>query len=533
MAKGYRPVDRDQPFLLPPDMREWLPADHGVWLVIAAVGQLDTAVLHRRRRTGGAGAAGYDPDMLLALLVWAYASKVTSSRRIEALCRTDVAFRVICAGQAPDHVTVARFRADFPAVMEDLFAQVLGLCARLGMGQLGMVALDGTKIAAAASKDANRTEKTLRKLAAEQIAAHAKADAAEDELFGPGRRGDEVPPEAADPQTRDERIRKALAELEAERRAAEQGKDAQAQAYLADARAGQRRRGHVPAAAAAAAARERLARAEMAAAARVARRRQRDAEAAAAGRRGFGGKRPVGPEQSVKARAARAALDKATAQAGAGDSEPEQAAAKGPGPVRNITDPGSRLMPVRGGGFIQGYNAQNLTSSDGLIIGTELTRDTTDTGWFEPMLRLAEDAAALISATRHGTGDQQQIGLVLADAGYCSLRNLTVEGPDRLIATGKHRDLERQARHGHQPGRDGPIAAMTARLATPEGITAYRQRGPIAETPHGQIKHNLGFRRLSMRGQAKAAAEWRFACTVHNLLKALTTGHLTHQALAT
>ena len=147
MAKGYRPVRRDQPFLLPPDMREWLPDDHAVWLVIAAVDQLDTTVLHRRRRTGGAGRAGYHPDMLLAVLVWAYANKVTSSRRIEALCRTDVAFRVICAGDAPDHVTIARFRADFPAVMEDLFTRVLVLCARLGMGQVGTVALDGTKIA--------------------------------------------------------------------------------------------------------------------------------------------------------------------------------------------------------------------------------------------------------------------------------------------------------------------------------------------------------------------------------------------------
>ena len=68
---------------------------------------------------------------------------------------------------------------------------------------------------------------------------------------------------------------------------------------------------------------------------------------------------------------------------------------------------------------------------------------------------------------------------------------------------------------------------------TPEGITAYRRRGHLAETPHGQIKHNLGFRQLSLRGHAKAAAEWRFACTVHNLLKAITTGHLTPQALAT
>src|SRR5271169_4770946 len=90
MAKGYRPVARDQAFLLPPDMREWLPPGHPVWLVITVVDEhLDTSAVHAARRTGGAGAAGYDPDMLTALLVWAYANRITSSRRIERLCRTD------------------------------------------------------------------------------------------------------------------------------------------------------------------------------------------------------------------------------------------------------------------------------------------------------------------------------------------------------------------------------------------------------------------------------------------------------------
>ena len=138
MAKRYRPVDRDQAFLLPPDMREWLPAGHPVWLVIGVVDQhLDTSAFHALRRTGGAGAAGYDSDMMVTLLIWAYANGVTSSRRIEALCRTDVAFRVICAGHAPDHVTIARFRAGSGGPVESLFTGVLVLCARLGMGGLG------------------------------------------------------------------------------------------------------------------------------------------------------------------------------------------------------------------------------------------------------------------------------------------------------------------------------------------------------------------------------------------------------------
>jgi transposase len=100
MAKRYRPVVRDQPFLFPPDMREWLPPDHPVWLVISVVDEhLDTSAFHAGRKTGGAGAAGYDPDMLVTVLVWAYAQQVTSSRRMERLCQTDVAFRVICGGE--------------------------------------------------------------------------------------------------------------------------------------------------------------------------------------------------------------------------------------------------------------------------------------------------------------------------------------------------------------------------------------------------------------------------------------------------
>ena len=536
MAKGYRPVWRDQPFLLPPDMREWLPADHPVWLVIRAVDHLDTSALHAGRRTGGAGAAGYDPDMLVTVLVWAYANGVTSSRRIEAACLADVCFRVICAGSVPDHVTIARFRAAFPAAAQALFGEVLVLCARLGMSRLGTVALDGMKIAANASVAANRTEEGLRKLAARRAAEHATADAAEDELFGEGRRGDELPSGAADPGSRDERIRKALAELEAEREAARAAREQQGRKYLA---AEGRARGMPPQQVAVAAARARLERARAARAAQLA---QLQARAAGPVMPGSRRDRPkAGIEDYCLVKAAREALAKA-AQAGrtaAGNQDNR----KGPGPVRNTTDVDSRLMPVRGGGFIQGYNAQNLASEDGLIIATELTCDTTDTGWFEPMLAKAQDAAALITAHQPApaaatAAQASGIGLLLADAGYLSEHNLTIAGPDRLIATGKHRDLEKTARHAaarhdttSQDTARAPIAAMAARLATEEGITAYRQRGHIAKTPHGQIKHNMGIRRLATRGKPKAAAEWTFTCAVHNLIKAITTGHLTHQAL--
>jgi transposase len=544
MAKGYRPVDRDQPFLFPPDMREWLPPDHPVWLVIRAVDEhMDTSAFHAGRRTGGAGTAGYDPDMLVTVLVWAYAHRVTSSREIERLCRTDVAFRVICAGNLPDHVTFARFRADFPEAVGDFFAQVLVLCARLGMGKLGIVALDGMKIAASASKAANRTGEGLGRLAAETVAAHAAADAAEDELFGAGRRGDEVPGEAWSPRRRDGRIAAALAGLRAEREAAEAAEAARAEAYRARRQAGERA-GCPPASAAVAEAEENLARVRAARAAELAELEER--YAAGQPRRG----RPAGVDDHCRVRQAQAKVEAAKARAAEAERKAAEREAnrKGPGPVRNITDPDSRLMPVRGGGFIQGYNAQNVPSEDGLIIATELTDDPVDCQWFEPMTEKAEQAAALIQAHRPAAsagpvpaGQDQDggtgggIGLALADAGYCSEANLTCPGPDRLIATGKGRDLEKAARapDSQGPGWGGPaIQAMRERLKTPDGIAAYRQRGHIAETPHGQIKHNMGIRQLSVRGKRKASAEWEFICAVHNLFKALSTGHLTSQALA-
>jgi transposase len=509
-------------------MREWLPAGHAVWLVIEAVRVLDTSAFHARRRTGGAGAAGYDPDMLVTLLVWAYANGVASSRRIERLCQQDVAFRVICAGQLPDHVTVARFRQQFAGTAEGLFAQVLLLCARLGMGQAGVVALDGTKITADASKDANRTEEGLRKLAAQMAARHAAADAEEDALFGKGRRGDDDP---GDPRTRAERVAAALAGLEAERQAREAAEREAAQGQLEAARAG------TPAAA-------RPARGAGAELARIAVERETAAQQArideherrvAAGAGPAAGRRPVAPGDCARVKNAAARLDRALAREASAAAR--RAAADAPVPVRNVTDPGSRLMPVRGGGFIQGYNAQNVTTEDGLVIATRLTSSPADTQWYQDMIAAAAAAAAAMAGAG-GPGDGT-IGLVLADAGYLSGANLTSPGPDRLIATGKRRDLEKTARDAGQDAgetaqgdEESPVAAMAARLATEEGIAAYRRRSHIGETFHGDLKHNQHFRRLSVRGMPRASGEWAFAAAVRNLRKAITSGHLTAASLA-
>jgi hypothetical protein len=408
-----------------------------------------------------------------------------------------------------------------------------------------VVALDGMKIAANASKAANRTEEGLRKLAGEAVAAHAAADAAEDELFGAGVRGDEVPEEAWSPRSRAGRIRAALADLEAERAAAQEAEAAKAEAFRERQAAGQRT-GCSPVSAAVELAEEKLARVMAAQQARIDDWQARNAQSLARTGKPLRNppRQPASEHCRVKDAAVQVEKARARAQAAGRRAAEREANRKGPGPVRNITDPDSRLIPVRGGGFLQGYNTQNMTSEDGLIIATELTDDPGDMAWFEPMLARAGQAAALIEAHRPAAdpgrdpGEQEKagggIGLTLADAGYCSEANLTCPGPDRLIAVGKHRDLEKAAR-GQDPGPDWggeAVQAMRERLKTDDGITACRQRGHIAETPHGHIKHNMGIRQLSVRGKPEAAAEWTFACAICNLFKALSTGHLTPQALA-
>jgi len=528
MAKGFRPVLRDQPFLLPPDMREWLPEGHLAWFVIDAVESLDVARFAVRVTPRGslAGRAAYDPRVLLSLLVYGYAAGVRSSRRIERACAEDVAFRVICAQDVPDHATIARFRREHfadPAAMDDLFSQVLVLAARAGLGKLGLIALDGTKITANASKDSNRTEKRLRELAAQILAQAEAVDAAEDELYGDAR-GDELPPELADPVTRRDRIRRALADLDAERKAAEQEQEAQVEQFRERQRAGGAT-GPAPARAAAELAAEHLARAEAAHQQKIDDWAARNAASLAETGRPLRGCPPVPADQYCRVKAARARLARAEQRAAAAAAEDAGKAAAAKGPVRNLTDPQSRLMPVRGGGFIQGYNAQAQYSSDGLCLAVMVTADTTDFASFTPMMQRAQAASELLRA--HARGPlrrlKARIGIQLADAGYCSEANLSVAGPDRLIATGKHRDLGKAAAPVN--GHGGTLApAMAARLAGDPGRAAYRQRSPLAEGPFGNIKHNHGFRRFSMRGLARANSEWAFQNTVGNLQKIHATG---------
>ena len=151
MPQNFLACDRDQPLLVPPDLRDWLDEDHLAWFVLESVAELDLAHFYADYRQDGHGRAAHDPQMMVSLLLYSYALGERSSRKIESRCREDVAYRVISANQAPDHATIARFRARHEQALSGLFAQVLGLCAEAGLVSTAVVAVDGTKVAAAAS----------------------------------------------------------------------------------------------------------------------------------------------------------------------------------------------------------------------------------------------------------------------------------------------------------------------------------------------------------------------------------------------
>lgn len=462
--------------LLPPDLREWLPQDHLAYLVLLVVEQLDLSAVTGRYRRGGVGREAFDPGMLTALLIYAYAQGVRSSRRIEQVCVTDVAMRVVAGQQRPDHSTLARFRQRHAAALADLFGQVLSLCGRAGLGKVGIVSVDGTKIAGQASPRKNYSEQMLQKMAADIIAEAEATDAAEDAAYGSDRSGDELPDTLRPGPDRAARIRQALDQVHAAQTAAQAADEAAAEKKVRRAqRTADRERGD--------------------------RHRQRDVKRARADRR------PVDQHAKVRRADARvAAAEEELARARAGQGRRAQTVK----PRANLTDPDSRLMFVRGKGYLQGYNAQLGVSDDHLIVAADISTDTNDMLLFTDIMN---QAVANIAAHLNGT----KIAVVLADAGYCTHDALTAPGPDRLIATGRQPDQPSQG------GRDPEIAKMAKRLTagSPDRQT-YKRRQATVEPVIGHLKDQLGLRRFTRRGKQAAQHELRFAATVHNIRRLAT-----------
>ncbi len=214
MSQNFLSCDRDQQMLLPADMREWLAEDHLAWFVLDAVGEMDLTSFFSGYRDDGWGRAAHDPEMMVALLLYSYSVGERSSRKIEKRLTEDIAFRVIAANQAPDHSTIARFRARHQDQLAELFSEVLTLCAKAGLISVGTIALDGTRIRANA---ADRQNRTYEQLAREILEEAAEVDAAEDEKFG-DKRGDELPGDRA---SRRQKLREAKQRLDEEHAAKE------------------------------------------------------------------------------------------------------------------------------------------------------------------------------------------------------------------------------------------------------------------------------------------------------------------------
>jgi transposase len=451
--------DRDQELLLPPSLREWLAEDHLAWFVLDSVAELDLEAFYGAYRRDGWGAAAHDPQMMVALLVYAYSIGVRSSRAIERRCSEDVAFRVICANQVPDHATIARFRARHERAISDLFSGVLGLCAKAGLVKVGIVAIDGTKIAAAATHHANRSYEQIAK---EILGEAAAVDAAEDELYGDAR-GDELPEGLRTSGDRRKWIREAKQALEAERAAEAKQVPRDRTERLAECKARLEQDWRLE--------------------------RRVVAEHAAWHARGIAsdGSRRMGGKAHIK---------------------PYPLTDKPVGKL-NVTDPDSRNLKTTRG-WLQGYNAQAAVTPEQIVIAAEISTESLDTANLEPMVITAREQL-------EAAGVSEKPGIVLADAGYWkndAIEAVVRQGIQTLIAP------DADKRKEPRPGRRGGLYDFTRRaLATDWGKQLYLKRQGTVEPVFGQIKSNRGAARFLRRGRSAVRSEWRLLTATHNLLK--------------
>jgi transposase len=507
MASNFIGCDRDQVFLMPPSLCEWVPEDHLVWTVLDAVAEMDLGAFYCTYRADGHGRPAYEPSMMVALLLYAYARGNRSSRAIERALVEDVAYRVVAGNLVPDHSTIADFRVRHEAALADLFTGVLGLCGRAGLVSVGVVAIDGTKVAANASREANRS---YEQIAREILAEAAETDRREDELYGEAR-GDELPERLRTSEGRKAALRDAKEKLERERvskqgAAAETETDAPegAEIELDAERFVTRSHGR---------------RAWF----REARRGLEEQRAAQA--------RPVARSRAERLVEAARRLEEELAVEGEANVAYEAWRKRGvaadgsrrmaPGTTKpylppelpegtvNATDPDSRIVMTTGQRALQGYNAQAAVNEHQIVVAAEVTVDSPDFGHLEPMVGATQRELAKVGA--------KSPEVVVADAGYWHKRqmeNVVCAGIQVLIPP------ESGLRKSARPGWDGGLYAFMRRvLSTEHGKALYRQRQATIEPVFGQMKFNRRLDRFLRRGRSAARSEWRLFGASHNLLK--------------
>jgi transposase len=495
-------VNPDQGCLLPADVRSWLPPDHLAWQVLGVVGELDLSGFAAAYRADGQGQAPYDPAMMLALVLYCYFKGTRPSRKIRDACIDDLGCRVICGGAVPSHRAVAEFLRRHRAEIRRLFVQVLGLLADAGAVQGHSAAIDGSPVSGNASRFANLDAGQLAaKIAAVEAAIEAEAEAwladaddagqqplryddDDDDDDGPGAGGG-VPRRLAALAAKLARLRAAQDTL-----AARQAAPGAPAARIAAAQQ------------AADAAARRLAQAEAAQAAQM----EKYQAAVAAGKR-WAGKKPV--PASVNARVAGIRKNLATAQARLDAAR--QAAAASAAKV-SATDPDSRLLPAKNGGWMQGWNLELAAARRQVLLAIELHDNPADAGALVTMVAAAAANCEL-------AGLHEQIRAWLADNGYASAANFAAL--DHLMLLVAVRNEAAQA------GRADPAGVlpegwqkMAARLATPAGKKLYKRRAAQVEPAFAQLFARFG-RYLSYRGRDAVDAEVKLLGAVHNIAKLL------------
>jgi transposase len=505
MAMSFIGCDREQVFLMPPSLREWVPEDHLVWTVLDAVAEMDLGAFYASYRADGHGRPAYEPSMMVALLLYAYARGNRSSRGVERACVEDVAYRVVAANLVPDHSTIAEFRVRHEAALAELFTGVLGLCRQAGLVSVGVVAIDGTKIQANASREANRS---YEQIAREILAEAAETDRREDELYGEAR-GDELPERLRTSAGRRAALREAKERLEREAgREAQPDTDepegAGVEIELDPERFVTRSHGR---------------RAWFREARRgLDERREQEARPIARSRLERLGESARRLEEELAVEHLANAAYEAWRQRGVAADGSRRMAPGTTKPYRplelpagaiNTTDPDSRLVKTVGQRALQGYNAQAAVNEHQIVVAAELTVDSPDFGHLEPMVDATQRELAIIGA--------ESPAVVVADAGYWHKRQME-KVVDRGIQVLIPPDsgLRKSAR----PGWDGGLYAFMRRvLSTDQAKALYRKRQATVEPVFGQMKFNRGFERFGRRGRSACRSEWRLFSASHNLLK--------------
>ncbi len=475
MAHNFLPVDRDQLYLMPPSVSDWLPEDHFAWFILDVVDELELASFVTAYRDDGRGGAAYHPTVMVAVLLYAYCRGERSSRRIERRCREDVGYRVVAANHTPDHATIARFRQHHETALAGLFAQVLRLCAQGGLVRPEVVAIDGTRMAANASETANRT---AEELAADILAEAAATDAAEDANHGDAR-GDELPAPWAARAGRRERVREALRQLEEDHARKSYEADLARRAEI-EAATGKKLRGRKP--------RPGGRRRNKRRWANVTDPDSRLLKTATGFVQGYNAQAAVTPGQViVAAQVTNQSHDQDQFEPMITAVQTNLAAAELGAPVASV---------VADAGYWSHHNA-TLDLGPDVLIATTKYQKLSD---LEPPTTPSGEGAvrtAMLERVVRGEMTAAQAGRELG-----------------MTSTWIYTLMKR-----HREQAPSVLAAMQRKLATEEGRRLYAQRAATVEPVFAQTKHDRGFRRFARRGRLACDSEWKLMTTTHNLLK--------------